>query len=212
MAPITNRRMLSCKSGISSENDTIARGRCPGWGSGLFLFDRKIADNLRSGQFFLFDNSQHFSHKRRRFSIKTKISKIIFLKAKLGLSFTCYDRFQRAMEGGGHMSAGERRQRILEILCLRRQDTYGNLATEFGVSRETIRRDILVLMCSYPIETVRGRHGGGVKISDDYWPYRKTLDSEQIDFLIRQSKKVEGRDLAILSSILFQLAPSQHIC
>ena len=110
------------------------------------------------------------------------------------------------------MSTAERRLKIVERLCIIRHDTYHNLAHEFGVSRETIRRDILVLMCSYPIETVRGRHGGGVKISDDYWPYRKTLDSEQIDFLIRQSKKVEGRDLAILSSILFQLAPSQHIC
>ena len=28
------------------------------------------------------------------------------------------------------MSAGERRQRILELLCLRRQDTYGNLARD----------------------------------------------------------------------------------
>lgn len=56
------------------------------------------------------------------------------------------------------MSAGERRQRILELLCLRRQDTYGNLASEFGVSRETIRHDIVLLMCSYPIETIRGRY------------------------------------------------------
>lgn len=60
-----NPYLLSCKSGISSENDTIARGRYPGRGSGLFLFDKKIADNLRNGQFFLFDNSQHFLHKRR---------------------------------------------------------------------------------------------------------------------------------------------------
>ena len=194
MAPITNRRMLSCKSGISSENDTIARGRCPGWGSGLFLFDRKIADNLRSGQFFLFDNSQHFLHKRR-------------LKAKLGLSFTCYDRFQRAMEGGGHMSAGERRQRILEILCLRRQDTYGNLATEFGVSRETIRHDIVLLMCSYPIETVRGRYGGGVRVKADFLPYRKALNKKQVRLLVKLSAQLGGDDLATISSIIFQLAP-----
>ena len=61
------------------------------------------------------------------------------------------------------MSASERRQRILEILCLKRQDTYSNLASEFSVSRETIRNDIIQLMCSYPIETVRGRYGGGVR-------------------------------------------------
>ena len=100
--------------------------------------------------------------------MKIKIFQIIFLKAKIGLPFTCYDDFQRAAEGGGHMSAGERRQRILELLCLRRQDTYGNLASEFGVSRETIRHDIVLLMCSYPIETIRGRYGGGVRVKADF--------------------------------------------
>lgn len=49
----------------------------------------------------------------------------------------------------------ERRQKILEVLCLRRHDTYGNLAHEFNVSTGTIRRDIVVLTCSYPIEPSR---------------------------------------------------------
>ena len=50
------------------------------------------------------------------------------------------------------MNPWERRQKILEALCLRRHDTYGNLAHEFNVSTGTIRRDIVVLTCSYPIE------------------------------------------------------------
>ncbi len=57
------------------------------------------------------------------------------------------------------MNYAERREAILEVLCIRRHDTYRNLAFEFQVSRETIRQDIAVLMCSYPIETVRGRYG-----------------------------------------------------
>ena len=40
------------------------------------------------------------------------------------------------------MTPWERRQKILEALCLRRHDTYGNLAHEFHVSTGTIRRDI----------------------------------------------------------------------
>ena len=40
------------------------------------------------------------------------------------------------------MNPWERRQKLLEVLCLRRHDTTGNLAHEFRVSRETIRRDI----------------------------------------------------------------------
>ena len=58
------------------------------------------------------------------------------------------------------MNPWERRQKILEVLCLRRHDTYRNLAHEFNVSTGTIRRDIVVLTCSYPIETVQGGHGG----------------------------------------------------
>ena len=58
------------------------------------------------------------------------------------------------------MNPWERRQKILEVLCLRRHDTYRNLAHEFNVSTGTIRRDIVVLTCSYPIETVRGNYGG----------------------------------------------------
>ena len=82
------------------------------------------------------------------------------------------------------MSAAERRKSLIEILCLRRHDTYDNLAYEFGVSKMTIRRDVAILMCSYPIETVRGRYGGSVKIKDDYFPYRKIFSQEQITWLI----------------------------
>lgn len=38
------------------------------------------------------------------------------------------------------MSYAERREAILEVLCIRRHDTYRNLAFEFQVSRETIRQ------------------------------------------------------------------------
>ena len=103
------------------------------------------------------------------------------------------------------MSAGERRQRILELLCLRRQDTYGNLASEFGVSRETIRHDIVLLMCSYPIETIRGRYGGGVRVKADFLPYRKALSKKQVKLLI--NAQLVGDDLATISSIIFQFAP-----
>lgn len=60
--------------------------------------------------------------------MKIKIFQIIFLKAKIGLPFTCYDDFQRAAEGGGHMSAGERRQRILELLLP--NENIGNLVVQ----------------------------------------------------------------------------------
>ena len=105
------------------------------------------------------------------------------------------------------MGPAERRQELLEVLCLRRHDTYDNLAHEFNVSKMTIRRDVTALTCSYPIETVRGRYGGGVQVKNDYLPYRKTLNDKQIRLLFRLSAQLEGDDFATISSIIFQLAP-----
>ena len=51
------------------------------------------------------------------------------------------------------MTAIERREAILDVLCVRRKDQVKNLAVEFGVSEKTIRTDLEVLGCSYPIET-----------------------------------------------------------
>ncbi len=105
------------------------------------------------------------------------------------------------------MSMSERRKRLLAVLCLRRHDTYDNLAREFHVCKRTIRYDIAALMCSYPIETVCGRYGGGVKVSDNYYPYRRTLNKKQMNLLVRLSAQLDGEDLATISSIIFQLAP-----
>ena len=105
------------------------------------------------------------------------------------------------------MTPTERRQRILEVLCLRRHDTCDNLAHEFHVSNATIRRDIGFLMCAYPVETVSGRYGRGVRVRADYLPYRKTLNKKQVKLLIKLSALLDGDDLAAISSIIFQLAP-----
>ena len=105
------------------------------------------------------------------------------------------------------MSQAERRLRLLNVLCLRRHDTYDNLAREFNVCKQTIRYDVAALMCEYPIETVCGRYGGGVKVSDNFFPYRKTLSAKQIGLLIRLSAQLDREDQATISGIIFQLAP-----
>ena len=110
-------------------------------------------------------------------------------------------------KGGEYMSQAERRLRLLHVLCLRRHDTYDNLAHEFNVCKRTIRYDVAALMCAYPIETVCGRYGGGVKVADDYRPYRRSLNRKQVDLLVRLGAQLEGDDLDTLNSILFQLAP-----
>lgn len=105
------------------------------------------------------------------------------------------------------MTAIERREAILDALCVRRVEKVNNLATEFGVSESTIKRDLLELGCSYPIETVRGRYGGGVKIADWYHRDRSYLSTEQSDLLERLAYSLEGRDLEVMNSILSKFAP-----
>ena len=103
------------------------------------------------------------------------------------------------------MNPWERRQKILEILCLRRCETTDNLAHEFNVSRETIRRDITILTCSYPVETVRGGHGG-VKVADWFHLDRRTLNADEITFLRRLESQIDGADREMLNRIIVQFS------
>ncbi len=104
------------------------------------------------------------------------------------------------------MGANERRQEIMETLCHRRQETMANLAFEFGVSIRTIRNDIDYLSLSYPLETVRGRYDGGVRVMDGFYMNRKYLNPEQKELLERISLNLSGNDLAVMNSIFADFA------
>ncbi|RXM70708.1 HTH domain-containing protein [Clostridium tetani] len=106
------------------------------------------------------------------------------------------------------MGPNERRNEIMEVLCLRRQDTMQNLATEFGVSIRTIRNDINYLSLSYPLETVRGRYGGGVRVMDGFYMNHKYLKPEQQELLKRLSASLTGSNLDVMNSILKDFALS----
>lgn len=104
------------------------------------------------------------------------------------------------------MGPNERRMEIMEVLCQRRHDTMKNLAFEFGVTERTIRNDISILSLSYPLETIRGRYGGGIKVMDGFYMNRKYLKPEQKNLLERLSTSLSGEDLSIMSSILKEFA------
>ena len=95
----------------------------------------------------------------------------------------------------------ERRQKILEVLCLRRHDTSIGLAQEFNVSRETIRRDITILTCSYPVETVKGNHGG-IRVAEWFHLDRRMLNAEEIALLRRLGESLDGHDREIINRIV----------
>ena len=100
------------------------------------------------------------------------------------------------------MGVNERRQEILETLYHRRKDTMANLAFQFEVSIRTIRNDIDLLSLSYPLETVRGRYGGGVSIMDGFHLNCKYLKPEQKELLDRLSVNLHDNELAVMKSII----------
>lgn len=65
------------------------------------------------------------------------------------------------------METYERRTQIWEKLRIPRKDTIANLAKEFEVSKQTIRRDIDALSREHYIFTLPGRYTGGVFVGDN---------------------------------------------
>lgn len=110
------------------------------------------------------------------------------------------------VKGGERVRANDRRQQLVNLLCQRRKDTVQNLATEFDVNERTIRRDIEELTLSYPIETICGRYGGGVKMADWYFQDRPKLSPKQTALLRRLAAGLHGEDLDEINQILARFA------
>ena len=96
---------------------------------------------------------------------------------------------------------------IWHSLCSHRQVTAKRLSTEFGVSLRTIYRDVQILTLTYPIESIRGRHGGGYKLCDWFFPKRTTLCKEQITLLKQLASSACQEESRVLCSILTQFSP-----
>lgn len=106
------------------------------------------------------------------------------------------------------MNLFERRNAIMNILRREGHATAANLARVFGVSERTIYSDITALSLGQPIQTVRGRYGGGVELADWFRPNAHTLSPKQEELLQRLKPTLAGNDLIVLNSILAQFSPS----
>ena len=91
-------------------------------------------------------------------------------------------------------STTERRQLILEFISDRRFVKMSDIALEFGVTTRTVRNDVQVLSCSYPIITENWR-GGGVRAMDGWYLTHRYLHDDQE---------------ALLRSLLTGLAPDEQ--
>ena len=95
----------------------------------------------------------------------------------------------------------ERRQLMLEFIIENKKTNLDMLSEKFGVSESTIRRDILILSCSYPIETVRGG-GGGIFIAKGYCLGMKYMTEEQVTLLKKLSGTLSEEDEIIMRTII----------
>ncbi len=99
------------------------------------------------------------------------------------------------------MTAAERRQAILEVLCMRRHETRENLAHEFGVSKRTIEYDVLELSLNYPVFTTQG-NGGGIHVTDDFHLNRPKMNDKQTELLKRVLLTLSGEDKETMQNII----------
>ena len=99
------------------------------------------------------------------------------------------------------MTASERRNAILEVLCMRRVEQINNLAFQFGVTGRTIRNDILMLSLEYPIYTLQG-NGGGVYVDEKFKLGKAYLKSEQQELLERILPGLDEKDAEVMKSII----------
>lgn len=102
------------------------------------------------------------------------------------------------------MGTAERRNAIMRILCRRRHETIQNLASEFGVSERTIRRDIDVLSYTEPIYTQTGRHTGGVYVMDGYAMDRMFMTDAEVNVLCKLYNATPASILSKQESAILQ--------
>ena len=95
----------------------------------------------------------------------------------------------------------ERRQRIIDILNMRRSEKIDNLAFELKVTRRTIENDIQVLSCSYPIDTKKGT-GGCVYVQDGFDLYERYLTAKQFEVLEELKGVATVEQAKVLETIL----------
>ncbi|MCL2189286.1 MAG: HTH domain-containing protein [Defluviitaleaceae bacterium] len=101
------------------------------------------------------------------------------------------------------MNAAGRRAEIIRIMRVRKKDTIDNLAHELGVSRSTIKRDLLTLTVDegYHIDTLQG-NGGGVVFNEPTNPYKGIFSQKQKDVLSKLAKRASQHDATIVNDMI----------
>ena len=136
--------------------------------------------------------------------------RIIFSNLTQPGRFDVYDKAAAKEEGGACVGAKRATRKIIEIISIRRYDTMRNLVCEFGVSWQTIFRDMQVLAEEYPLIITRG-NGGGVALPKGYYVSQRYLTPKQEGAIRRNLDVVNPEDRAIFESILSDFACKRNL-
>lgn len=102
-------------------------------------------------------------------------------------------------------SATERRQLILEYISEKRFVKIQAIADEFNITTRTVKSDIQLLSCSYPIETRTGRYGG-VFAADGWYLSRRYLHDDQEALLRKLLPGLQPEEQKTMEGILAAFA------
>ena len=93
------------------------------------------------------------------------------------------------------------------VLLGLREKSVGLSKAQTRIPWREIINDIMVLTGSYPIETVCGRYGGGIRLMDGYYLNPKRLTADETNLLKRLATTLYGEDLILMNGIITRLAP-----
>ena len=105
-------------------------------------------------------------------------------------------------------NATERRMDIMYYISDRRRTTYQEIADQFNIGYKTAQRDVEILMCSYPIDAVKGK-GGGIRAMDGWYASRRYLTDKQETLLRELITGLQPDQQEIMQSILTAFAKPQ---
>lgn len=104
------------------------------------------------------------------------------------------------------MTKTDRQRKLMEIISARRFETIPNLASELGVSRYTIMRDLNEITDISSIYTTCGKYGGGVHAVDGWYYSRTYYSQDQEDFLRSLLPGLQPEERKKLEDILLAFA------
>lgn len=100
-----------------------------------------------------------------------------------------------------YLTSYERREIIKTLLLNEKSTTTMRLTYLFGVSRQTIQRDIDFLSRRMPIVTKAG-NGGGVFLNMNYRAPKEHLSEDEKTLLLNLSETLCGKDKLIMTNII----------